>query len=83
MVIDGHSNIVWRLAYAPDSRTLASGSFDGTVRLWDPQTGYARLTLDSHGYWKTVVTFAPDGEALLTGSTDGLRVWRAAAATGL
>jgi WD40 repeat protein len=32
----GHSRQVYAVAFSPDGLTLASGSADGTVRLWDP-----------------------------------------------
>src|SRR5262249_51111528 len=32
---EGHEHLVMSLALAPDGKTLASGSADGTVRLWD------------------------------------------------
>src|SRR5262249_8477301 len=34
-VRSGHTNCVWSLAWSPDGNTLASGSGDFTVRLWD------------------------------------------------
>jgi WD40 repeat protein len=30
----GHTGAIYRLAFAADGRTLASGGFDGSVRLW-------------------------------------------------
>jgi len=33
--IYGHTNIVFSVAFSPDGETLASGSRDGTVLLWD------------------------------------------------
>ena len=41
----GHTNSIWGLAYTPDGKTLASGSADQTVRLWDVATGQLRETI--------------------------------------
>ena len=41
----GHSGDVNSVAYSPDGRQLLSGSFDGTVRVWDVATGQCTATL--------------------------------------
>src|SRR2546422_2385083 len=54
----GHTNWVRTVAFSPDGHTLATGSDDQTIRLWEPDTGYCIRMLDrkstrlnsSHGY---------------------------------
>src|SRR6184192_4616665 len=41
LVWQAHTDIVTSLAFSPDERTLASGSFDGSVKLWDVESGAA------------------------------------------
>ena len=46
--LEGHTKIVWGVAYSPDGRRLASASFDHKVKIWDPTTGQEALTLHGH-----------------------------------
>ena len=47
--LTGHTNRVHSLAFSPDGAILASGSYDGTVRLWDMATHRQVAVLNGHG----------------------------------
>jgi WD40 repeat protein len=64
----GHRGTVGTIAFGRDE-TLASGSSDRTVLLWNLATG-ARTALVGHGSRVSAVAFAPDGRHLVSGSLD-------------
>ncbi|CAD8128937.1 unnamed protein product [Paramecium sonneborni] len=64
------------LCFSPDGTTLASGSLDKSICLWDVQTGQQKAKLDGHMRSVNSVCFSPDGATLASGSDDNsIRLW--------
>jgi WD40 repeat protein len=74
--LNGHASYVSSVAFSPDGKTLASGSDDNTVKLWDAQTGQELATLKRHDDNVHSVAFSPHGKMLASGSGDKtVKLW--------
>ena len=75
-IITGHQGSVLAVAVSADGRRAVSGGGDGTVRVWDLDTGTAMRALTGHDRAVGAVAVSPDGRRAVSGGDDGtVRVW--------
>ena len=71
-----HAGAVYAVAWSPNGSILASGGQDGTVRLWNPNSGVNYAVLRGHTARVFSIAFSPDGRTLASGSYNGnVRIW--------
>ena len=59
------------LAFSPESASLASGSWDKSVRLWDVYEGRGQTDVLPHQHDVLTVAFRPDGKQIAAATLDG------------
>jgi WD40 repeat protein len=74
--LQGHTDWIGRIAWSPGGHLLASPSHDGTVRLWDADTGKCLRSIEAHSRTVYTVVFDCQGERLASASDDGtIKIW--------
>jgi WD40 repeat protein/uncharacterized caspase-like protein len=64
----GHRQAVQAVVFSPDGRWLASGAKDGTIKIWETNTGRLLRTLYGHGSSVNALAVSSDGKMLASGS---------------
>src|SRR6185369_11001512 len=76
--LEGHKDRVYSVAFDPQGGTLASGSADKTVKLWETRSGKLLHTLEAQREAVCSVAFDPQGGTLASGSDDHtVKLWKA------
>ncbi|EZG56790.1 putative WD repeat protein [Gregarina niphandrodes] len=74
----GHTGTILCLAFSPDGKSMATGSGDCQVRLWDLSTVTPICVLKGHTRPVVSLAWSPDCKWLASGSEDkSVRVWQA------
>lgn len=74
-----HDSTIHGFAVHPAGETFATGSADGTVRIWNPSTGKPSRVFWGHLGWVNDLAYSPDGERLLSiENRGGVKIWNPA-----
>ena len=74
--LEGHQDRVTSVAFDPKGGSMASGSADESVKLWEAHSGKLLRTFKGHQDLVTSVAFDPQGKMLASGSWDGtVKLW--------
>ncbi len=79
-ILPGHQGTVAAVAFSPDGQTLASSSYDGSIRLWQVSDGkLLRTWHEPHQAgsltWIEAVAISPDGQRLIASVSNTLKFW--------
>jgi WD40 repeat protein len=72
-----HRGAIWCHALSPDGRVLATGGLDGTIRLWEVESGRLARALIGHNSYVSGLDWSPDGNTLASAGTFDatVRLW--------
>ncbi len=68
--LKGHKSRVSSILFSPDGQTIVSGSYDGTINLWDAAGGNLKQTLKANAGGVSVLAISPDGQKVASCGPD-------------
>ncbi|WP_375510747.1 WD40 repeat domain-containing protein [uncultured Nostoc sp.] len=73
--LTGHTSSVYGIAFSPDGKTIASGSHDKTIKLWNLQTSQLICTLGEGLSCPYALAFSPYGNTLYGNNWNEIKIW--------
>ena len=78
-IVPAHKDVILDMAFSPDGKTLATASYDTTIKLWDTANGKELRTLKEHSDSVYGVSFSKDGTLLASAAADrAVKIWNVA-----
>lgn len=75
MTLESVNGATLPMHYSPDGKQIVAGYSDGTIIIWDAETGTRNLTLNGHGSMVNV-DWSPDSKRVISGDMDGIyKIW--------
>jgi WD40 repeat protein len=75
----GHTDVVWSIAFSPDSSKVVSGSEDKSLRIWSAEKGLQEFHINDHDCPVYATVFSPHESIIGSSSSDRtVRIWDAA-----
>ncbi|MBN3284519.1 NLE1 protein, partial [Polyodon spathula] len=72
----GHQALINEVLFSPDTRLIASASFDKSIKIWEGKTGKYLTSLRGHVSAVYQISWSADSRLLVSGSSDStLKVW--------
>lgn len=75
-VLEGHKRFIVSINRNIEGTLIVSSSIDGTIKIWDVETGKCIQTLNQHNKWSYSVAFSPDNTKVISASSDKtVKIW--------
>jgi hypothetical protein len=72
----GHRGMMRMARFSPDGLRILTNGIDGTVRVWDTESGRELARLDAHSQDARTAVFSPDGRRIATCGVDqSTKLW--------